>query len=269
MPLSNHRGFTLIEVLVSLSILGVIITVLFQTIGSTTAISNSTNSSNDLIREGQIAQQVLNARIKEACYIYKAGDIITLAASGLTTKNDFSAPKGYDWKINTHPMIAMILPPAPNDSDDVNQVKWRFFAYYAIPRSQYISQYTTGVANAANPGADSMNDTSVWMLMEYRRGIDVSSATDFPSKKCADLATNSKFAYKSLAGNILTDYILPVSTSTDFLAVGGTASGGGALYVKYNLRFQQTTRAGNVISVGGGSSGTTLTAKVYPVNLGL
>ena len=264
--MSNQRGFTLIEVLVSLSILGVIITALFQTIGSTTALSNSTNSSNDLIREGQIAQQVLNARIKEACYIYPTDNTITLATSGLTTKNAFSAPPSYDWKINTHPMIAMILPP---DSADLTLTNYRFFAYYAIPRSQYISQYTAGVASAANPGADSINDSTVWMLMEYRNPIDVSSDIDFPSKRCADLAGNSKFVYKGLAGNILTDYILPVSPSTGFLSVGGTGPAGGASYIEYNLRFQQTTRAGNVISVGGGASGTTLSAKVYPANLGL
>lgn len=253
-------GLTLIEILVSLSLLGVIMAALFQTMGSTVALSNTTTSSNDLIREGQIAQQVLNARFKEACYVYPTGETIKMTSIGFTTKNGI----GWDWVVNTDPIVAFILPPEPGVAN-LNQ--YRFQAYYAIPRSQYVNE----ASNNANPGKDAVNDSSVWMLMEYRKVVDISGAAYNTGRKCAQLAVNSTFKtdLQSASGRLLTDYITPVTTSTSLMSVGGTAAGGGAAFIEYNLRLQQTTRAGNIISVGGGSSGTNLTAKVYPVNLGL
>lgn len=256
--MKTTRGFTLVEVLISLGILGIIITVLFQTIGSTTGLSNTTNSSNDLIREGQIAQQLLNARFKEACYVYPPSNTLTLAASGFTTQNG----AGNTWTVNTHPIVAVILPPEPSDT------RYRFLAYYAIPRSQYVNS----AATSSNPGADVNNDSSVWMLMEYRRLINVSNSVTFPSRFCADLASNSNFVITGGNAQLLTDYISPVATSTELFSVGGTTTNGSAAFVEYNLRLQKTTRGdgdNNTVSVGGGASGTTLTAKVYPVNLGL
>ena len=259
--MKKTKGFTLIELLISLGLLGGIILALFQTMGSTTQVSNSTNASNDLIREGQIAQQLLSAQFKEACYVYPAGANITMASSGYTTKNGGA----WNWTVNTHPIVALILPPA---SSDATGKFYRFFAYYAIPRSQYVSGSTPDIS--INPGPDVMNDTTTWMLMEYRKPIDTSNTTNFPVPfNCAQLAANSNFTITGAGGSaaLLTDYITPVTTSTELFSVGGTAPIGGAEFIEYNLRLSRTTREGNTVTVGGGASGTTMTAKVYPVNL--
>lgn len=257
--MKNAKGFTLIELLISLGLLGGIIVALFQTMGNTTQVSNSTNSSNDLIREGQIGQQLLSAQFKEACYVYPAAATVTMGSSGYTTRNG----AGYTWTVNTHPIVALILPPA---SSDASGKIYRFFAYYAIPRSQYVSGSTPDTST--NPGPDVTNDSTTWMLMEYGKTIDTSNTTNFPTPfNCAQLSANSNFTI--LGGNaaLLTDYITPVTTSTDLFSVGGTAPIGGAAFINYNLRLSRTTREGNTVTVGGGSSGTTMTAKVYPVNL--
>ena len=262
--MKTTRGFTLVEVLISLGILGIIIVALFQTIGSTTGYSNTTNASNDLIREGQIAQQLLNARFKEACYIYPANTIITLSNSEETTRSVFNFYFTFQWLIGTDPIAAVILPPAANGASN----NYRFFAYYAIPRSQYVGAVTSELSS----GFDLLNDNQVFTLMEYSREIDVSNTTTFPNRRCASLAINSNFNYSGEVGIMLADYIAPTTASSDFMTVGGTAPSGGAAFVTYNLRLQKTTRGDgvlNTVSVGGGASGTTLTARVYPVNLGL
>lgn len=270
--MNKHSGFTLVELLVSLGLLGVILTTLFQTMGSTTQLANTTNSSNDLIREGQIAQQVLNARFKEACYVYPANKSIQLAASGYTTKNGIGSPVGSNWVINTHPMVAMILPPSADIPATLTVNNYRFVAYYAIPRSQYVAASPAGAANVINPGPDVLNDSVVWMLMEYRQNINVLAAGFGLVTTCAAVAANTSTVLTGGNAELLTDFITPVTTSTQLFNVGPERPDGSASFVEYNLRLQKTTRGNgttNTITVGGGASGTTLTAKVYPVNLGL
>ena len=270
--MKQSSGFTLVELLVSLGLLGVILTTLFQTMGSTTQLANTTNSSNDLIREGQIAQQVLNARTKEACFVYPATRSIQLATVGYTTRNGTASPAGYNWVINTHPMIAMILPPSADIPATATVNNYRFVAYYAIPRSQYVALSPAGAAAVINPGQDVLNDGTVWMLMEYRRNINVLAAGFGPVTTCAAVAANTAVDLTGGNAELLTDYIAPVTISTDLFSVGPVRPDGSASFVEYNLRLQKTTRGNgttNTISVGGGASGTNLTAKVYPVNLGL
>ena len=270
--MNKRSGFTLVELLVSLALLGVILTTLFQTMGSTTQLANTTNSSNDLIREGQIAQQVLNARFKEACFVYPATRIIQLATSGYTARNGIALPVGFNWVINTHPMVAMILPPSADIPASPTVNNYRFVAYYAIPRRQYVAPSPAGAANVINPGRDALNDDTVWMLMEYRRNINVLATGFGPVTTCAAISANTSVVLTGGNAELLTDYIAPVTTSTDLFRVGPVRPDGSASFVEYNLRLQKTTRGNgttNTITVGGGLSGTNLTAKVYPVNLGL
>jgi prepilin-type N-terminal cleavage/methylation domain-containing protein len=253
----KRAGFTLLELLLSLAMLGIIMVTLFQSFGTTIQVSNSGNASNELVREGQIAQQLLTARFREACYVFPGGTTLSLAASGYTTQNAFPSPST-SWTINSHPMVAMVLPPDLNDP--VSTSNFRFFAYYAIPRSQY----TNAAAPSINPGKDSANDSTTWMLMEYRIGLPFTSGTTTP---CNAMATAANI--QGLAGNLLLDYVQIANPITSLFTVGGSGRGGGAAWIQYDLRLQKDTRTGNIVRVGGSGANSNLSGKVYPQNLGL
>jgi prepilin-type N-terminal cleavage/methylation domain-containing protein len=253
------KGFTLVELLISLALLGIVMVTLFQTMGGTIQASNSTNASNDLLREGQIAQQILTARFREACYVFPAGATLSLAASGYSTKNAFGSPDT-DWNINTHPIVAMVLPPDPNDPTP----EFRFIAYYAIPRSQYTVPSPLGAAPSNNPGQDAANDSTTWMIMEYRKNLGFPPGTTTP---CSAMPTSINI--KGQSGKLLLDYVQIASPITSLFSVGGTGPDGGAAWIQYDLRLQKDTRSGNIVRVGGTGTNSNLSGRVFPINLGL
>ncbi len=234
---------------------------LFQSLGSTIQVSNSGNASNELVREGQIAQQLLAGHFKEACYVFPGGTTLSLAASGYSTSNAFGSPNT-DWIINTHPMVAMILPPDLKDSETTTS--FRFVAYYVMPRSQY----TTNSSASVNPGKDSANDSTTWVLLEYRRGLPFTEASAAASgTACNSMATSANI--KLGKTNLLLDYVQIANPITSLFTVGGAGVGGGAAWIQYDLRLQKDTRTGNIIRVGGAGANSNLSGKVYPINLGL
>jgi prepilin-type N-terminal cleavage/methylation domain-containing protein len=247
-----RSGFTLLEVLTSLGLLGLITVYLFQNIGTTTQVSVSTNAANDLIREGQIAQQVLVSRIKEACHVYPIGTIVRLG-SDFTTLNKANSPDD-EWRVGTDPIVAMILPPQSAGG------AYRFFAYYAIPRGQY----TKDAVSEANPGRDPLNEDSVWMLLEYRRDVPIMPAGTL----CSSMPGNTNYTITGGIGRLLADYVTPDGTA-DLFDIGAINANGSASFVQYDLRFQKQTRGTALTQVGSGASGTTLAGNIYPVNLGL
>jgi prepilin-type N-terminal cleavage/methylation domain-containing protein len=249
--MSKSSGFTLLEVLISLGLLGLLTVYLFQSIGSTTQVSAAANSANDLIREGQIAQQVMVSRIKEACHVYPTATTFSMG-SDFTTRNAANTPDD-EWRVGTDPVIAMILPPAGGGG-------YRFFAYYAIPRSQYVASAAPDI----NPGGDALNDATVWMLMEYRRTIP----TMPDGTLCSAMPTQTGYDIDGDTGRLLVDYLSP-DGAMELFNVGATRTDGSAALVGYNLRLQRENRGGSLTQVGGGASGTNLSGNVYPVNLGL
>jgi prepilin-type N-terminal cleavage/methylation domain-containing protein len=248
-----RRGFTLVEALLSLLLLGIISVALFQTLGTSIGSSNSINASNDLLREGQIAQQVITARIKESCYVYPAGQILTLAASGWSTQNAFGS--GSVWTINTHPIVAMIMPP------NLSNTNYQFLAYYAIPRSQYVNNAT----GANNPGLDVRNDTTTWMIMEYRIGLGTGAG-----QTCQAISTGA--AVSGGDASLLVDYVSPTSPITGLFTVDPNPDANGPRWVDYNLQLQRTTLLGNSVTtvrVGANSANSNLRGRIYPQNRGV
>lgn len=244
-------GFTLVEILISLGILGVIMVSTFNFIDSSVAVSSSANSNNELVREGQIGQQVLTARFKEACYVFPGGTALTLAASGFERENYFTST--FIWTVNTDPFVAMILPPSPGEAAD----QYRFMAYYAVPRNEW-----TGVGRATgrnNPGADSRNDLNTWMIIEYTRVL--TSPATIP---CADKPTQAGFAAAITGGgsDILLDYVDIPANRNELFQVNANS-------IDYDLRLEKTSAGGNVVRVGGSGTESSLRGRVFPVNLGL
>jgi prepilin-type N-terminal cleavage/methylation domain-containing protein len=249
----KNKGFTLLEVLIALGLLGILLVLLFQTIGGTAQVSTSSNAGNELLREGQIAQQILASRIKEACYIYPSGATITMG-SGSTTRNLFGIPSN-NWVINTHPIMAMILPPNARDIDASPGAFFRFFAYYAVKRSDFLSM--GAITSPNKPSADPRNDDSVWVIMEYRKNL-----TDFPSTTTAKCATMISSDITGSSGRLLVDYVSPANPIGSLFATGSNT-------ISYNLQLQRVTQQGNVIRVGQDAANSNLRGIVYPENLGL
>jgi prepilin-type N-terminal cleavage/methylation domain-containing protein len=250
---SRNNGFTLIEALVTLAILGVLLVALFQTISGTAQVSTSANSGNELLREGQIAQQILSARFKEACYVYPSGETITMG-SGSTTENTLGTATN-DWIVNTDPIVAMILPPNARDIDDNPGAFYRFFAYYAVKRSSFLAMGT--VNSSDKPSADVNNDNSVWVIMEYRKNL-----TAYPASGTTKCAAMNGATITGSSGRMLVDYVSPVSPINSLFVVGANT-------VTYNLQLQRQTQQGNLIRVGQDTASSNLRGVIYPENLGL
>lgn len=245
----KKSGFTLIEVLVSLGILGVIMVSTFNFIDSSVAVSSSANSSNELIREGQIAQQVLTARFKEACYVFPGTSALTLAASGFQRENNFTS--SWLWTVNTDPFVAMILPPDPRNPAD----GYRFMAYYAVPRNRWTSAATGG----NNPGVDVRNDNSTWLIIQYLRYLPQSAPIT-----CDVIRLQSGFAAAITGGSsdILLDYVdIPANRNSLFQV--------GTNFIDYDIRLRKTNANGNVVRVGGPGTDSSLNSRVFPANLGI
>ncbi|NJK43655.1 MAG: type II secretion system protein [Pleurocapsa sp. SU_196_0] len=269
------RGFTLLELLISMALLGTISAALFSTLGNTVQVTNGVNANNDLLREGQMAQQVLSSAFKEACYVFPANRVLKLSVEGgYSRRNSFLTISKSEWTVNTHPIMGIILP--PRDTPDLNNLtpdpdaavsddkqapdnNYLFVAYYAIRRSQY----TQNAAASINPGRDPRNDNTAWVLMEYRKRLEPLALGRPPL--CSDYGG----AQINLTGghaNLLLDYIAPVSPSTKlFNAVGGNATQG-AVSIGYALQLQRVMPDGSLVRVGNGAN---LSGNVYPFNLGL
>jgi prepilin-type N-terminal cleavage/methylation domain-containing protein len=244
-----RAGFTLVEILVSLGILGIVMVSTFNFINSSVAVSSSANSNNELIREGQIGQQVLAARFKEACHVFPGGTALTLAATGFERRNFFTS--SFTWTVNTDPFVALILPP----EDDRPATEYRFIAYYAIPRNEWTSVATLG----NNPGADARNDPNTWLIVQYIKRF--TSATTIA---CANKPAQTGFAAAITAGgsDILLDYVdIPVNRNELFQVNANS--------IDYDIRLEKTSAAGNVVRIGGPGSDSSLRGRVFPINLGL
>jgi prepilin-type N-terminal cleavage/methylation domain-containing protein len=253
---NRKAGFSLVELLVALGVLGIICTMVLQSVASSAQFSGTLNTSNELLREGQITVQLISNRVKEACYLHPNDTELSLVNTGFTATNPFNTSNQSRWVIGKHPMVAMLLPPEPDSSD------YRFFAYYAIPRSQYVNNAT----GAGNPGKDARNDSSVWMLMEYRSNIpNVPAGT--PCSSIPALATYAD-SIRGKSGNLLLDYVSPDDASSTLFTVGPINTlTDSAQWIQYNLRLQRQSTNGGLVVVG--SNAGLLREKLYPHNLGL
>ncbi len=83
----RQQGFTLVEMLIGMVILGILMAAFTQVFSSSLRASAQINSRNELVSEGQIAQQIIASRLQSAYYIYPAGTTMQLTGSGSTAKN--------------------------------------------------------------------------------------------------------------------------------------------------------------------------------------
>lgn len=264
----RHKlGFTLLEILIALGILGVLSVIFLQVFMNTLSTTTRINARNSLINEGQLAMRVISSRLQEACYVYPQGSTITLASSGWTTQKTIGG-SGYSWVVGTDPIVAMLLPPEPGSNE------YRFFAYFAMTRAFYQSKAST----SEQLEIDTQN-TDALVLMEYRANIDGSLSLS-TGQTCQILAANlsggtnttdpstipTNLPLQPLTGSrrgiILVDYVQPSST---LFTVPTTAAGASAPSVGINLSFRKQVQ-GKILEVNG-SSTNGLSITVFPRNL--
>lgn len=245
-----------------MALVGLIFAAFLQVFTGTLSQSTLTSARAELLKEGQVAVQVMASRLQEACYVYASGRTLRMANSGYSTQK----PDGsYDWTVGTDPILAMILPPNPQSA---NPDSYRFYAYYPLQRSFYNSN--AGASLQLEP--DSAND-NVWVLMEYRRNIDPDiTPGDFATPagsaaSCATLAqglTNADI--QGGTARVMVDYIEPENGLYNLFTVNDDPAdpNDAPTAATLNLRMQRTVQGQN-LSVAGDGNG--LTVRVFPRNL--
>lgn len=208
--MNNHiLGFTLIEVLVSILLIGIVLAALMSFFGQTSKLSSQSETRSALQQETLNAQQLMASRLREAWYIFPVGTSLNL--TGNLRKNPTNNHSS-NWIIGTHPIVAMILPPTQNGGPcqkSSRQFCWRAFAYYPVQRSIWIQATTNnaGQPTSSNPGADPTNDAKTWVLVELRKTLYGFTPSSYPPTTLPNINTGSD-------ANLLADYIAPSNAST-------------------------------------------------------
>lgn len=268
--MNKAHGMTLVEMLVAMSILSVLMLAFTQVFGGSLRASTEINARNELISEGQIAQQLIASRLQGAYFVYPTGQTIQLTGSGDTTPNTVRSGAGQDWIVGTDPFIALILPPkttgqCPTSSTTTTGTEnacFTFYAYYPIVRGTFI-----GTNRDSAPPADPSN-ADVWFLMEYRAnlydGINRSTNLLLTPPNTATVLTNSASTHPTVrgrAGTILTDYVQPTTTAPTYTMFQVNTSAG--TWAELKLRMLQN-RGGKALSAPTGTA--PLSTRVYPRN---
>lgn len=266
------QGFTLVEMLIGMAIFGILMLAFTQIFGGSLKASSQINSRNELVSEGQIAQQLVASRLQSAYYIYPPGTSMQLTSSGSTAKNTVNGANTYTWIVGTT-FVAMILPPTVrkicSSNSNVNESPdacFSFYAYYPVLRSELISKHSD-IAPDADP-----NNASVWVLMEYRANLidGVPRSSDLiaappssPNGTYTTVLTNSASinpTAKGKSGQMLVDYVQPLGAAPyNTIFAVNTAN----KFVDFNLRLQQN-RGGKTLTAP--ASTTPLSTRVYPRN---
>ncbi len=202
-----RRGFTLIEILVALSVMAVLMLAFVRFFGGTLRATGRLQVRNELLNEAQLAHHLIASRVKEAWYVWPPGRKLRLANSGWTTQNTLDG--GRNWTVGPK-FLAMILPPA-KDGVECSRDKagcFRFFAYYPMKRSFYLSH--ASAVEALEP--DGPNDGKVWVLMEYRAVYR--PAGRCPVKDNGDPKPGNT-AYRGRRGRLLVDDVQPLNDPWD------------------------------------------------------
>jgi prepilin-type N-terminal cleavage/methylation domain-containing protein len=296
------RGFTLVELLVALALLGIVLSaVVYVNIGTIRS-SASLQSRNELLSEMQIAQNYMASKLKQAAYIFPINDILTITATGTTTNKPpggsaATNPGLTTWKIGVDPIVAFVLPPkvvtpggcvnpgsvpvtpatTPPSTYTASDTCYTFYAFYAMRRSVYVAA-TTG---ASSPGEDVGNLES-WVLVEYR-GLYSSSATNFastfsPTNPLTGFSNNANDIPTGNSGRILMDYLVPRTTSAGAAVAGALPLFGlssvttsnqsiGTTNVAMNMATSRTL-AGQIVRLPSSLVTDFTTTTVYPRNVG-
>lgn len=216
---SDQAGLSLLELLIAMAIMGVLMLAFTQLFGGSLKASSSISARNELLSEGQIAQQLVVSKLKQASFIYPT-DTTFQMTNTVRTRNTINEGRGQFWRVGSDPIIAMIVPPQGSDNPNVNSclppnpanrgpqhsadMCFTFYAYYPIKRSIFIA----GVDADSAPVPDPANDDA-WLLMEYRENVP--DGVDRSSNRLAGFPDSNTVLnnLRGVGARILVDYVQP------------------------------------------------------------
>jgi len=269
-----EQGFTLVELLISLALLGIVLTAVVSINIGTSQSAAALQVRNDLTPELQIAQSYMVGKLGQAAYVFPTGTI-QLSANGKTT---LSPSGSQNWRIGTDPIVAFVLPPkivtpggcASNALTNPSTYCYAFYAFYAMKRSDYVgTSTTTGITGADNPGKNPANDATAWVLMEYRSYYSntANSVNTGFSVATTNIVTGNQ-------GRLLMDYLIPygASPATQLFSQAGAPVGianqqAGVTTVTMNLAASQLVGS-QTVRVPTSSATAFTSVTVYPRNVG-
>ncbi len=281
-PQRRRQGFTLVEMLVGMVILSILTLAFTQIFGGSLRASAEINARNELVYEGQVAQQLIASRLQSAYYLYSG--TLQLTGGGATTENTIRSGANQNWTVGVDPFVAMLLPPswdeAKESAEDArigrassrlcplnsasSSVKDRdkkycftFYAYYPIRRAKLIEG-----AKTSSPPADP-NNADVWVLMEYRANIfdGVNRLSNqLRSPPLPGTTFGTAYFGGGRSGEMLTDYVQPLGAAPYNTMFAVNTAG---RFVDFNLRLQQN-RSGKALTAPGGTA--PLSTRIYPRN---
>ncbi len=225
---SRVNGFSLVELLIALSIAGVLLAVMFQFLISTSKGAEKIGSHSQIVTELQLAQQIISSRILEAAYLYPVGTTLKMGSGDL--KKNYVTDSNR-WEIGTDAIVAGFVPPAIGETEHL------FFVYYILPRDIFIEKTLNDVTLDPDP----KNDTKTWVLVEYRKYVEVPSS-GFLDVPASDLKHGGK-------PQIVADFIQPVvNTDTPELDYNIFGFDTNNQTVEVNFRLLKYTRGEGICS---------------------
>lgn len=212
-------ALTLVELLISLALLGIVLTAVVSVNIGTARSASLLQARNELLPETQIAQNYMANKLRQAFYVVPNNTVVVLGTTAADTLRNPRTGTGA-WTIGVDPIVAFVLPPknyvngaaatnslcppysAPAGTTDDNDNCFYFYAFYALKRGDMVN----AVSGAGDPGNDTANDPTSWVLMEFRRRFENTSYST------SNLPTGGS------GGRLLMDYLLPTTqTGADLL----------------------------------------------------
>lgn len=278
---ARQAGFTLVEMLVALGILGILMAGFAYLFGNTLGVTRQVDVRNEVLANAQIAQNLMVSRLQEAWYVYPDTTSLSLPSAGAAwqTKNPVGGSNTFSVGSN---FVAFIVPPADQSaactvSPVVTGGCYHFYAYYPVLRTDYVTGTAGGYANRLL--ADTQNP-SAWVLMQYDAYVQdgVIPPTTCPGATTGQIIACQPSFFTGLVSslfaaraNLLSDYLTPgVSPfSVTDLTPGNPAGEPDVQQVNVTPTFTRVYR-GQTYAVGG--AGSTLSTDVvgrnqkYPAN---
>ena len=176
----KHAGFTIVEVLVAVFILGIVLTGLLSLVTGTLNFSTVAVSSSDRIRELNDVTGYLGDKIRGASEVVVSGSEINIA----------SAPNGGICEIDdsTTPCFSVVVPEATSGT---GIDKYTQFFYRIEPRSALPDEYKV---------ANSWADDNTYIIKEYRNVLCTGSECDDASNREAEMSVSGAQWYLVLDG---------------------------------------------------------------------